>query len=232
MESIEEIIQQLGRSRCNEQAVNIERTYFYKTDKKVNPPQKSRFRVFAGRIPILVSAPHAVRHVRDKKIKVSDQYTGSIACLLHQLTGCHALAVTKLYGGDPNVDSPCSYKDLLASLCREHKIALVLDVHGAAREHDFDIDLGSVGGQSLLGQTTILNLLVENLTAAGLVRISQNYFAANGPNTITHFTSRDLGIPALQLEINRKYRVPAQNAQAFCQLIAGLSRFINVFGRK
>lgn len=230
LEPIEEMIEQLTRARINEQAVNIERTYFYKTDKKANPRQENPFRVFPGRIPILVSAPHAVRHVRDRKIKKSDEFTGSIDYLLNQLTGCYSLAVTKLYGGDPNVDSPCIYKELLASLCREHKVTLVLDLHGAAREHDFDIDIGSREGRSLLGQSKVLTLLTENLMSAGLKNISQNYFPAKGINTITHFTNRELGIPALQLEINRKYRVPAQNPQDFTRLLAGLARFISLVG--
>jgi hypothetical protein len=228
LEAIEELIQQLSRARINEQAVNIERTYFYKTDKKVNPRQENPFRFFPGSTPILVSAPHAVRHVRDRKIKKSDEYTGSIAHLLNQLTGCHSLTVTKLYGGDPNVDSPCIYKDFVASICREHKIAVVLDLHGAAREHDFDIDIGSIDGQSLLGQTRLLTLLLENITSAGLKNVSQNHFPARRINTITSFTSRELRIPALQLEINRKYRVPGQNPQDFCRLLAGLSRYMNL----
>jgi hypothetical protein len=192
----------------NEQAVNIERTYFYKTDKQVNPRQENPFRVFPGNILFLVSAPHAVRHLGDRKIKMSDEYTGSIAYLLNQLTCCHALTVTKLYGGDPNVDGPCIYKELLASLCRKHKITLVLDLHGAAREMDFDVDIGSMDGRSMLGNTRMLTLLVESLNSTGFGRILQNYFPAKGNNTITNFVYTELGIPALKLEINRRYRVP------------------------
>lgn len=40
-----------------------------------------------------------------------------------------------------------------------------------------------------------------------------------------NYVSRELGIPAMQLEINRKYRVPNQNPQDFNRLLAGLQTF-------
>ncbi|MHB1166995.1 MAG: hypothetical protein ACYC4E_00220 [Carboxydocellales bacterium] len=91
----------------------IERVYFTKTDRKVNPKRESPFKYIPGTIPIIVSAPHAVRHLRKKEIKRSDEYTGATACLLNRFTGCHGLAVTKLYGEDANLDYPSVYKDYL-----------------------------------------------------------------------------------------------------------------------
>jgi hypothetical protein len=93
------------------------------------------------------------------------------------------------------VDSPCIYKELLTSLCREHKIVLVLDLHGVAREHEFDIDLGSAWGQSLLGKRRVLDLLLENLTAAGPIRISQNHFPAKGEQCNYQLSVQGIGYP-------------------------------------
>lgn len=227
MSIIEEKFATYHRTKLNEQAISVERIHFYKTDKKINPRQESPFKYLPGNIPVLVSAPHAVRHVRQRKIKKSDEYTGAIAYLLNQLTGCHALAVTKIYGGDPNFNSPCIYKDHLKELCANHPISLVLDLHGAGSDHEFDVDLGIMAGESLLGHTKTLNMIIKHFRAGGLSRVSQNYFAAAGPNTITRFVSQELGIPAIQIEINRKYRVPAQNAQGFNRLMAILTEIIN-----
>lgn len=218
----EELLQEYNRARLNEEAVSIERVHFYKTDKSVNPKQAEPFRYFPGEIPVLVSAPHAVRHVRQKKIKVSDEYTGSIVYLLNKLIGCHALATIKLYGGDPNVDSPCIYKDKIVEICKKEKIRFVLDIHGAARNHDFDIDLGTHGRATLLAQSKIQETFEDNFLRFGIKKISKDYFAASGVNTITNFVARELHIPSIQIEINKGYRSPAQNPQGFHRLIGAL----------
>lgn len=222
MDKPEDILLEFSRSRINEEAVNIEKIYFYKTDKKINPKQEEPFWFSPGKLPVLVSAPHAVRHYRQKKIKMSDQFTGSIVYLLNQLTGCHAIAATKLYGGDPNFDDPCMYKDRIAEMCRRGNVKFVLDIHGAARERDFDVDLGTNGGKTLLLKPRVLELLERNFQGFGLNRISHDHFAASGPNTIANYIARELGIPAVQLEINKQYRVPAQNPQGFHRLLGAL----------
>ena len=127
-----------------------------------------------------MSAPHAVRQYRQKKIKMSDQFTGSIVYLLNQLIGCHAIAVTKQYGGDPNVDNPCLYKDRIAEICKREKVKFVLDIHGAARVREFDVDFGTNGGRTLLAKKRVLEILEHNFQDFGLSRISHDHFAASG----------------------------------------------------
>lgn len=228
MQNIESKVEELLRAKINEQAVSIERVHFYKTDRSIDPRRESPLRFFPGKIPVLVSAPHAVRHLRQKKIKKSDEYTGAIAYLLNELTGCHSLAVAKLYGGDPNFDDPCLYKNYLQEVCQQNKIKFVIDLHGAARDHDFDVDLGTAKGKSLLGKDKLLENISEVFVLGGLGRVSQNHFPAISPNNITNFVARDLAIPAIQVEVNRKYRVPAQNPRGFCRLLAVLTELIKI----
>lgn len=223
----EELLRDYQRARINEEAVNMEKVHFYKTDKRVNPKQEDPFWFSHGKLPILVSAPHSVRHCRHKKIKMSDQYTGSIVYLLNQLTGCHAIAVTKLYGGDPNADFPCLFKERIAEIVRREKVKFVLDIHGAARERDFDVDFGTDNGRTLLARPSMLQILERNFQAFGLSELSNNHFAASGPNTIANFVARELNIPAVQVEINKQYRVPAQNSQGFHRIIGAFVETIN-----
>jgi hypothetical protein len=218
----EDMLQEFTRARINEEAVSVERVHFYKTDKRVNPKQEEPFWFSPGELPVLVSAPHAVRHYRQKKIKMSDQFTGSIVFLLNKLTGCQAIATTKLYGGDPNIDSPCIYKEKIAEICGRSKVKLVLDIHGAAREQEFDVDIGTNSGQTLLAKANMLGMLEHNFQDFGLSRISYDHFAAKGPNTIANYVARELRIPAVQLEINKQYRVPGQNPQGFHRLLGAL----------
>lgn len=222
MGKAEDILVEFSRSRINQDAVNVEKVYFYKTDKRVNPKQEDPFWFSHGKLPVLVSAPHAVRHYRQKKIKMSDQFTGSIVYLLNQIAGCHAIATTKLYGGDPNFDNPCIYKERIAEICSREEVKFVLDIHGAAREREFDVDFGTNGGETLLNKTRMLELVVRNFQSFGLNRISQDYFAASGSNTIANYVARELKIPVVQIEINKQYRVPAQNPQGFHRLLGAL----------
>lgn len=226
MSKQEDVLQSFNRTRINEEAVNVERVHFYKTDKRVNPKQEEPFLFFPGKVPVLVSAPHAVRHYRQKKIKMSDQFTGSIVYLLNKLTGCHAIAATKLYGGDPNIDNPCIYKEKISEICRREKVKFILDIHGAAREREFDVDFGTNSGKTLLVKVGILETLEQNFQSFGLSRISHDHFAATGPNTISNYVARELGIPAVQVEINKQYRVPAQNPQGFHRLLGALMESI------
>lgn len=227
MDEYEEVLKEFSRARLNEEAVNVERVYFYKTDKKVNPKHEEPFCILVGKLPVLVSAPHSVRHYRQKKIKMSDQFTGSIVYLLNKLAGCHSIAATKLYGGDPNVDDPCIYKEKISNFCAVQKVKLVLDIHGSAREREFDVDFGTNNGKNLLNKVKIVDTLENNFKGFGLSKTSYDYFAASGPNTIANFVARELGIPAVQLEINKHYRVPAQNPQGFHRLMGALVKSIN-----
>lgn len=227
----EEVLDEYKRARLNEEAVSVERVHFYKTDKKVNPKQEDIVWISLGRLPVLVSAPHAVRHVRQKKIKMSDEFTGSIAYLISKLTGCHGIATTKLYGGDPNVDNPCIYKDKIAEICKREKVKFILDIHGAAREREFNVDFGTNQGKNLLHKTTVLEMLVRNFQAFGLTKISTDYFAASGSNTIANYAARELQIPALQLEINKQFRVPGQNPAGFHRLLGALVESVSELAR-
>lgn len=224
----EAILLEFKQARMNEQAVSVERVYFYKTDKGVNPKQEVPFMFCTGNVPILLSAPHAVRYYRQKKIRMSDQFTGSFIYLLHKLTGCHMIAATKLYGGDPNMDNPCLYKEKIAEFCNREKVKLILDIHGAVRDQDFDVDFGTNCGKTLLGRARLLATLEHNFRDFGLNRISHDH-AAISFTGVAGYVSRELGIPAAQLEINKQFRVPAQNSQGFHRLLGAMAESIKDF---
>src|SRR5690554_6185453 len=65
------------------------------------------FQYEEGAIPIIISAPHAVKQVRNGWIKDPDIFTGSLALLLKSLTGCHIIYRTSTGNGDSNRDLNC-----------------------------------------------------------------------------------------------------------------------------
>jgi hypothetical protein len=124
------------------------------------------------------------------------------------------------------MDNPCIYKDKITDFCSIKKVKFVLDIHGAAREREFDVDLGTNKEKNLLGKVEILKALEQNFHGFGLSKISIDHFAASGPNTVANYVARELGIPAVQVEINKQYRVPAQNSQGFHSLLGALAESI------
>lgn len=209
-------------------AVKIENTYFKPNNYRGLPADLS-YTVLPGRIPVLVSAPHAVKHFRlaNTEPKEEDEYTGAIARLLHQRTGCWTMYAAKA-DIDPNFYDDCPYKDGLRALVGKENIQLVLDIHGAALWRAFNIDIGTCRGESLLGRTDYLETLIVALRGGGIqsVFVDSVFTGAKQP-TVTRFASTALNLPAMQLEINKRLRDPEAHPAPFGVLMHSLETFIN-----
>ncbi|ACV61985.1 hypothetical protein Dtox_1099 [Desulfofarcimen acetoxidans DSM 771] len=187
------------------------------------------FLYLPGTLPILLSAPHAVRHVRLGKAKPSDTFTGTMAVLLNYLSGCGVLVNRRNYGGDPNYDRECKYKNFLLNILKKNNVELVLDLHGAAEKHAFAVDSGTLQGRSLKDKPELLLYLENCLNFYGVSDLSRDYFPAAKQHTVTRFVCENTDIPAIQLEINRRYRRPYEKPADFCRLLAALLDFSNLF---
>lgn len=212
-------------------AVKIEKTHFMPNDYRGLPSDLS-YTILPGRIPILVSAPHAVKHFRlaNTEPKEEDEYTGAIARILHKQTGCWTMYAAKA-DIDPNFYDDCPYKDGLRELVEKEDIRLIIDIHAAALWRAFNIDIGTCRGESLLGQSTYLEALITALRGGGIqsVFVDSVFTGANQP-TVTRFASQTLGIPAIQLEINKRLRDPEENPAYFGVLMRNLEMFITQVG--
>jgi hypothetical protein len=167
-----------------------------------------------GIIPIVLSSPHAVNHPREGLLKLADTFTGTLALQLASLTGASALVYAHMSTEDPNYDVDGPYKQQLARLLADTSARFVLDLHGLNKQRSEDIAIGTACGKTLGQQTEILTVLTQELTQAGFINLlvdDADHFSANRPTTITSFTWREFGIPALQLEMHKKYR-DAENA--------------------
>jgi hypothetical protein len=181
-----------------------------------------------GRLPVLVSAPHAAAHFRKGEIKEEDEYTGALAQLVGELSGAHVLYVRRKLAGDPNYDTHAPYKEALRQEVERHRLRFVLDLHGARQDRDFGLALGTLNGRSCPGQ---MALILEVLKAHGFQRdilpstgpkrlsrldVDNQYSGARikGQETVTRFAWERLGIPAAQVEINAWLRVVNRKADA------------------
>lgn len=63
------------------------------------------FKIIKGDMPILLSAPHAVKQIREGKIKEEDRLTGAIVEYLCIKTGTNGIVRTYNHNDDPNYEN-------------------------------------------------------------------------------------------------------------------------------
>jgi len=183
---------------------------------------RSGITIREGSIPIMFSAPHACRHKRANRWKQEDEYTAAIAEWLHRTTGAHAIYLTHQINPDPHDDGPQNaYKQVLADFLKEqeHPVRLVIDLHGTRPDRDFGLALGTMKGRSC---PQYQPLLLEQFEAHGF-RIDEDdaitdrmdrlavdhprYTGGLSRPTITRFVFQELGLPAVQIELNARIRI-------------------------
>lgn len=178
-------------------------------------PGQNEFGVLAGRIPVLLSAPHGAAHIRNGRLKEEDEYTSGLVRLVAEETGAHALYALRKSSTDPNYYANTTYKRTLQQLVKAQEIKFLLDIHGCSPDRGFGIALGTMHGRSCPEQRP---LIIHALTRhgfsesnRGLMRLDlDETFPANGSErieTITQFAFNKLGIPAAQIELNAHLRI-------------------------
>ncbi|MCI5221240.1 MAG: ketol-acid reductoisomerase [Candidatus Electrothrix sp. AR4] len=212
-------------------AIEIEKQL---TDRKnvALPDGEQWFEVIERAAPVILSAPHSTRPLREGKRRFSDGGgTAALALALGELINATVIYTTYEGPSDPNYYDDNAYKKELARLIDEKKPLLILDFHGSHPYRSYDIDIETMDGTSLLGNEELLFSLIRHLNAEGIFSFSYNRFGAEKHNTITKFVSEN-GVPSMQLEINSTYVSPSAGnieAQRFSKLLQGLTRYISAF---
>ncbi|KJF27864.1 hypothetical protein TZ02_04525 [Clostridium aceticum] len=185
------------------------------------------FKYKEGVIPIIISAPHAVKQVRNGLIKNPDIFTGSLALILAQRTKCHAIYRTFTGNGDSNSDSICSYKDYLVKKIMQYPLRCLIDLHGLHKKRPFMIDVGTLNGKSISKE--IENLIIETFLEEDIRDVRFNYlFNANKEGTVVKTIWEKTNIPSFQLEINGLYRDLSyiESWNKFQQIVITLEKLI------
>lgn len=170
-----------------------------------------------GNINILVSAPHSVKTYRKTEGKTyAEIFTGSIACYLHELTGCHTIYKKYNDGTNANSDSDekdGGYKNAVKSIAKKYNIKTLIDLHGMGE------DVMGVNTEIVIGTGTKISGDGETAsikTSKKVIEIFKKYeisadvsygkFNAGHPNNITKYIhNTDPNIESMQFEISAKY---------------------------
>jgi hypothetical protein len=215
------------------EAITLELTLF-DHDRCSRPDARSRtYRVLAGHVPVVLSAPHSVQQPRpcagvDGALHRSEPYTGPLAIQLHHATGAWAIYATRPARRDPNRLLFSTYKRRgLQALVDRAAPRFIIDLHGT-RTGRFAVAIGTSPAWRAGRGQAVIDLLAARLAGAldGAVVVDPPAFQANGSGTVTAHCWAALGVPAVQLEISRTYRHPRQNPAAYAALFAALQHFI------
>jgi hypothetical protein len=178
-----------------------------------------------GDVPIVISSSHAVKHPREGRLKLAEILTGTLALQLASLTRTSVLVYAHTSEEDPNYDVDGPYKQQLIRLVESTSARFVLDIHGLGQWRPEEIAIGTAFGKTLGQQVEILQVLIQELTKGGFTNIlidDPERFNAARPTTITSFIWRELGVPALQLEIHKKYRDAKKAPDNYLKILSTL----------
>ncbi|MBQ7105103.1 MAG: N-formylglutamate amidohydrolase [Bacilli bacterium] len=190
----------------------------------------SDFIIGNGKIPILITAPHTMKQIKKDEIKQKEVYTKAIALYLHQLLDTYCLIKITDTGLDANRDNHDDFKNTLIYLIKAHNIKLVLDLHGARKERDFDVEFGTLN--NLSADYSTIKELEKAFINNGLTNIKHNDPFKGGAITQYLYNIKDVDV--IQLEINSNYRNldKPNNIKKLCEslvdFIKEYSNFINL----
>lgn len=173
-----------------------------------------------SRTGILISAPHAVTHIRDGKKKRADRGTGGLAIALGMLTKAGYVVETS-GTGDPAWDTSHPFKETVQKLAP----LLIIDVHGMKKNPYVDIDLGR---GRLFGD--VEDQLVRSFQLLGEernIRVGIDaVFDASRQSTVTSWAQAQ-GIKAFQVEIGADLRPPEASTLELEAVVATFIDFVS-----
>lgn len=212
----------------------IEYNEIFDEYKKQNNKEQKSYEIIEGKVPILISAPHSVRQIRNGKLKGKDLYTGPIVIEIAKQTGCNAIYKAFNNQDDANYDIENNdYKEEILKIIQKQNIKLLLDIHGAQDTEMFDIDIGTGDGFNLNGKEKILDEFVDIFHNNGVMKIGiDKKFKANTLHTISNYIATKTKIPCMQIEITKKYRniEDIKNMNKVIKSIIELIEKMNVLG--
>jgi uncharacterized protein YutD len=185
----------------------------------------SDFIILKGNVPILFSAPHTMMQKHnDGAIKLNEPYTKAISLYLNKYYNVNSMIKINDTGMDSNKDNHDEYKSELLKFVEENSIKLVIDLHGAASDRNFDVELGTMN--NLSADFSTINEFKEAFIENGIVNVAINNPFKGGAITQYLYDLKDVDV--IQLEINGKYR-DKNNLVLLEQLIKSLSNFIKQY---
>lgn len=191
---------------------------------KLEHNDDNTYEIKKGRNPVIITSAHGIGQKRhNNKFKLAEPYTRGIAKYVSRKTNCYYLIKNEDTGTDSNKINRDDFKIILSDLISKNKIKMMIDLHGAKKERDFDIEIGTLSGKMVRQET--ISRLINCLKEVGINNIVLDDPFKGGQ--ISQMIYNNTGIECIQLEINYNYRNirKIRNLKKIC---SALVRFIQV----
>ena len=160
------------------------------------------YKIKKGKTPIIFTAVHTVPQVKVDGIKPQEPFTGAICQYVANKVNASYLIKSIDNGIESNAEEVDEFKEALLRYIRKNNIKLLIDLHGAKRTHDFDVEFGTLS--NLTVDLTTQNALIDCFRAHGIEKIAMNDpFKGGG---ITKYIYANTDIDIIQIEINKNFR--------------------------
>ena len=190
-----------------------------------NLKYENDYMILKGNVPILFSAPHTMYQSKeDGPIKLKEPYTKAIALYLNKYCNTYAIVKNNDTGIDSNRDNYDEYNVGMRRLIKDYNIKLVIDLHGASKDREFDIEFGTLN--NLSADFSTIKELEEAFTENGINNINHNDPFKGGAITQGIYSLDDVDV--IQVEINGKYR-DYNNIKELENLIQSLQNFVKQY---
>lgn len=159
-----------------------------------------------GKIPILLSAPHAVKQYRESQVKSSDYLTGALAIYLAEKCNCSYFVRIFNDNDDPNfplgktlLKIENEYLRTLKKFIQEYNQFLMIDIHGCVNSKKYDCSLWHDDYNTC--ETQVVKIFENNFNCCDLT-------IDNGTEYLGGQVTRQCALitNSFQLEIKRKIR--------------------------
>ena len=178
-----------------------------------------------GTIPILFIASHTMKQIReDGTVKLNEPYTKAIALYLNKHFNVNCMIKISDTGLDANRDNRDEFKIEMLRFIKDHNIKLVIDLHGAEKLREFDIEFGTLN--NLSADFSTIKELEEAFTENGISNIVHNNPFKGG--AITEYVYGIKDVDVIQIEINGKYR-DSNNLEELEKLTKSFENFIKQY---
>ena len=166
-----------------------------------NKTSDEDFLILSGSNKVLLTVPHSAKQSLESGVKLGEPYTKAIALYVASSLDINALVKVKDTYIDANKDEYEEFKTEQRRIINNKGILLSLDIHGASRDRDFDIELGTIN--NLSADYSTINELKEAFQELGLsVAVNDPFKGGAVTKNVYGFTDAE----AIQIEINRNLR--------------------------
>lgn len=181
----------------------------------------------SGETPVIITAVHTMDQHKKSGIKKAESFTKGISEYIANTSNSSYYIKLKDNGIESNSAEVDEFKENLLNKIKEKKIKLLLDIHGANRNRDFDVELGTLN--NLSAKFSTIKALEKAFIEHGITNIKFNDpFKGGG---ITKYIYSNTDIDVIQIEINKKFR-EYDNFDDMEKLCNALISFINYYSSK